>query len=303
MLSYFWASGRLHLVHVPSAAPPRLHQVPGGIDIPELAARAAADAAVLAHAPHGPLAAAVQSSLLDTLAQLDDAILPGELEDLPVVIVPSGKLARLPWGMLPRLRHRSLTLSRSVASWRGNATRKSGTVAVGVATGPDLFLAENEAQRVAACWPGAIRVPGSPAEVRSALASHDVVHIAAHGEHRADNPLFSSVRLQGGSLFAHELEGLDVKASLVVLSACGSGRSRLRPGDEALGLTSSLLALGVRAVVAPLTDVPDDVACETMAGLHAGLAAGHDGPEALAKASPSLLARSFSWFGSPWSRD
>src|SRR5699024_8464843 len=137
--------------------------------------------------------------------------------------------------------------------------------------------------------------------VREALRHHDVVRVAAHGRHRADNPLFSSIRLHGGSLFAHELEGLDVRSSLVVLSACGVGRARLRPGDEALGLTSSLLALGVRAVVAPLTDVPDALACETMAALHHGLARGMPGPEALAAAAGGdPLARSFTWFGSDW---
>lgn len=35
-----------------------------------------------------------------------------------------------------------------------------------------------------------------------ALTTNDVVHIAAHGTHNQDNPLFSSIRLACGPLFA-----------------------------------------------------------------------------------------------------
>ncbi|GAB3817723.1 CHAT domain-containing protein [Tessaracoccus terricola] len=301
LLTYFWASEELHLLHVPPGEGPSLLRLGGRAELTELVARAVADAAALAHAPQGPLGAAVRSSLEEELAELDSVLLPPELGDGPVVVVPSGRLARLPWGMLPRLRDRGLTLARSAALWRSGATALAEVPRVAVASGPELALAEQETSRVVGSWSGATRVPGEPASVRAALREHDVVHVAAHGRHRADNPLFSSLWLHGGSLFAHELEGMDVRSSLVVLSACGVGRARLRSGDEALGLTSSLLALGVRAVVAPLTDVPDSLACETMAALHRGLAGGMSGPEALAEASGGdLLARSFTWFGSDW---
>lgn len=301
LLSYFWADGGAHLVHVPPGEPARLARVGPADELSELVTRAVSDAAALSHAPPGPLGAAVRSSLEEELAELDRMLLPPELGPGPVVVVPSGRLARLPWGMLPRLRQRGLTLARSAALWRDGATAVTGGPRVAVASGPEVALAQQEIGRVAANWELAELVPGEPGAVREALRHHDVVHVAAHGRHRADNPLFSSIRLHGGSLFAHELEGLDVRSSLVVLSACGVGRARLRPGDEALGLTSSLLALGVRAVVAPLTDVPDALACETMAALHHGLARGMPGPEALAAAAGGdPLARSFAWFGSDW---
>lgn len=302
LLSYFWAGGDLYVVHLRNGGQERLLRLGAQDEVTELVARAVSDAAALAHAPHGPLGAVIRSSLEQELTALDAVLLPDDLEPGAVVVVPSGRLARLPWGMLPRLRRRSLTLARSAALWNGGATVAEGNPSVAVASGPELALARDEVERVAAGWPRAVQVPGEPAAVRDALVHHDVVHVAAHGRHRSDNPLFSSLLLHGGSLFAHELEGLDVRASLVVLSACGVGRSLLRPGDEALGLTSSLLALGVRAVVAPLTDVPDELAARTMSGLHQRLAAGMSGPEALAAAADTdLLARSFTWFGSPWS--
>ncbi|SDL36667.1 CHAT domain-containing protein [Tessaracoccus oleiagri] len=300
LLSYFWLDDRLHLVSAPPGRPTRLHRLGGRSDLVELVQLVSTAASALAGARRAPLAAGIESSLEDALAQLDESLLPKGLGEGPVVIVPSGALARLPWGMLPRLRSRAVALSPSLGQWAAGATAVHGTPAVAVASGPDLPLGRDEADVVRGSWDGAAALEGRPEAVKEALTRYEVVHIAAHGQHRADNPLFSSIRLHGGDLFAHELEHLPTRSSLVVLSACGVGRARVRPGDEALGLTSSLLALGVRAVVAPLTDVPDELARDTMAALHRRLAEGLPGPEALRGATTDLLARSFTWFGSPW---
>ena len=300
VLSYLWADDALWVVTVPPKKAAQLVRLGHREETEALVAMATADANAAAHAPRGPLAAGILSSLTACLERLDEQLIPADLMDGPVVIVPGGALAHLPWGMLPRLRDRSVTLSRSVTAWHDGATALPTAPRVAVAVGPGLQMAQHEADSVRTSWQGVRQVPGEPAAVADALAHSDIVHVAAHGVHRADNPLFSSLRLHGGSLFAHELEGIALSSSLVVLSACSAGRARLRPGDEALGLTSSLLAMGVRAVVAPLTDVPDAVACETMAELHVRLAAGQDGPAALAAASRSPLARSFTWFGSNW---
>ncbi|RMB59617.1 CHAT domain-containing protein [Tessaracoccus antarcticus] len=299
VLSYAVVAGSVWVVVVSTSVRAQLLRVGDRDHTMDLVARTTADAHAAAHAPHGPLAAGIRSSLDAGLRQLDRALLP-DLPDGPVVIVPGGALVHLPWGMLPRLRHRSVTLSRSVTAWRDGLTLLGATPAVAVAVGPGLGLGQREGDGVLSSWVNARQVDGEPAAVAAALVGNDVVHVAAHGVHRSDNPLFSSLHLHGGSLFAHELEGLPLGASLVVLSACSAGRARLRPGDEALGLTSSLLAMGVRSVVAPLTDVPDEVACDTMAEFHVRLAAGEEGPAALAAASQSLLARSFTWFGSSW---
>lgn len=300
VLSYFWAADTAYMVRLLPGEKAELVSLGSRRELTELVARVTADAHAATRVPPGPLAAAVRGSLMDSLARLDPVLLPGHLGEGPVVIVPGGSLVHLPWGMLPRLRHRSITVSRSVTAWHVGNTHVTTAPSIAVAAGPGLGLGKHEADAVRASWPWAHEVHGGPDAVAAALTGHDVVHVAAHGEHRADNPLFSSLRLHGGSLFAHELEGITLASSLVVLSACSAGRANLRPGDEALGLTSSLLAMGVKAVVAPLTDVPDDVACETMAEMHRRLAAGEDGPSALAAASDSLLARSFTWFGSNW---
>ncbi|GAA5228262.1 CHAT domain-containing protein [Paeniglutamicibacter antarcticus] len=300
VLSYFWSKDTLHLVHVEPGSPARLLRLGKRAEISLAVEQTIADASAAGHAPPGALVAAVLSSLHASLESLDGLLLPRELGAGALVIVPSGELARLPWGMLPRLQERAVTLSRSVGTFTTGAVRLAGAPRVAVVAGPGLAQAAAECAAVAGSWVDAHTIEAEPVAVKAALASCDVVHIAAHGQHREDSPLFSSLWLHGGKLFAHELEHVGIRASLVVLSACGAGRGRLRPGDEALGLTSSLLAMGVRAVVAPLTDVPDALAARTMGRLHSRLAEGQDGAEALAAASDGLLERSFAWFGSSW---
>jgi CHAT domain-containing protein len=74
--------------------------------------------------------------------------------------------------------------------------------------------------------------------------------VAAHGVHQPENPLFSSIRMVDGPVFAHELEQAARAPEHVVLSACEVGLATIRPGDEPLGLASVLLHLGTRSVVA-----------------------------------------------------
>src|SRR5690349_23823586 len=120
--------------------------------------------------------------------------------------------------------------------------------------------------------------------MREALTRADLVHVAAHGTYRQDNPLFSSVRLADGALYAYELsrsgEGF---AGCVVLSACDAGLATFRPGDESLGLAQVLLQLGAQVVVAAVARVNDEASARLMARLHADLASGQDTATALAR--------------------
>ena len=246
--------------------------------------------------PAHPLAASVAASLaarLDELGRLVAAplaALPGQL-----VVVPTRVLAGVPWLALPPLRGRAVTVAPTASSWATTATVVHRP-RVSVLTGPSLPFAAEEADAISGCWP---LVPaGGLAE---ALATCDLVHVAAHGEHRGDNPQFSSLLLAGGPVFAHELEGLEMTASHVVLSACEVGRATHRPGDQPLGLTSTLLAAGAACVVAPVAPVNDQLAASVMASYHAELCGGTDAATSLARATEGRpSAGAFVCFGAPW---
>jgi CHAT domain-containing protein len=137
--------------------------------------------------------------------------------------------------------------------------------------------------------------------VRDALATADLVHVAGHGLHQQESPLFSSLRLADGPLFAYELDADGRSAPCVVLSACEAGLATVRPGDEGLGLTNVLLHLGSRSVLAGVARVRDDVAARVMERVHVSMAGGTRSATALATA---LAAEDepapFVAFGADW---
>ena len=298
-LSYFWTDSQLWANYIPPDGAVQLHLISGATCAHELANRVITEAAALPRA--GLLTRQLRRSLDGSLEELE-AVLLAPLQDAsgPVVIAPSGRLSLVPWSMMPALRRRPVTLTASLASWLRRRSEFSGTPRVAVAAGPQLAHVATECGAVLEAWKSGTHISADAASVREALASYDVVHIAAHGHHRDDSPLFSSLQLEGGDLFAHELQGGEMRASLVVLSACSVGRTRLAPGDQALGFAAALMAMGVPNVVAPMADVPDEIAWQVMAEFHTNLVAGHPGSEALALASRGTMARSFTWFGSEW---
>ena len=122
-------------------------------------------------------------------------------------------------------------------------------------------------------------------EVTALAAEVDVLHVAAHGRNALDNPMFSGLELTDGTLFGYDIDLIPRLPSTVVLSACEVGRSSVRWGEEALGMTRIWLHAGVRNVIAAPVIVADDDACELLAAMHEGLAAGVAPSEALAAAS------------------
>ena len=124
--------------------------------------------------------------------------------------------------------------------------------------------------------------------VLATLDGADVAHLAAHGSFRADNPLFSSINLADGPLTVYDLESLDEAPALCVLSACDSGLSEVKAGDELMGLTATLLALGSATIVASVVTVPDEAGTQLMTAFHRELAAGVAPAEALVRAQGDL---------------
>jgi CHAT domain-containing protein len=85
-----------------------------------------------------------------------------------------------------------------------------------------------------------------------------------------------------------------------VLSACQSGLSAVRPGDEVMGLVAALLTLGAKSVVASVVPVEDRASEPLMAGLHQLLLAGQPPAVALAGAqsvTPGSVGLSYVCFG------
>ena len=228
--------------------------------------------------------------VLEHAAQrLDDLLLrpmSRDLSDRPIVIVPSSALQSMTWSILPSCHGRAVTVSPSATLWhQAEARAMSGSGALVVA-GPALPGAAQEAAAVAALYPGSTLLMDESAtasRLSASLPGASMLHLAAHGVLRADNPLFSSIRLADGPFTVYELEPLDTPRH-VVLAGCHTGRLHVVGGDEVLGFGAALFGCGTSTLVAPVVPIPDAASVPLMLSYHQELLQGASPAEALARA-------------------
>jgi tetratricopeptide (TPR) repeat protein len=187
-----------------------------------------------------------------------------------VVVVPTGALHQVPWMCLRAARRAGGWTVTPSARWLADHGPADSVQRAAVIAGPGLPHAAAELRAVAACYrhPQVIATEATTASVTAALQQADVAHIAAHGTFRADNPLFSALLFDDGPLTVHDLMSLPSVPQRVVLSACRAARNDVLVGDELLGTSGALLGLGVRTVIAPVLEVPDESAMWVAATLH-----------------------------------
>lgn len=233
--------------------------------------------------------ALMRAEVTDTAGRLD-ALLLGDrtvAREGPV-IVPTGALHGLPWGLLPSLADAAPQVAPSASLWLASVQRERRGQGVFLAGGPELEHAEGEIAAIARRVEGAEVRLGAEATVGAvseALSRCAVAHLACHGRFRADNPLFSSLLLADGSLTVYELERLGACPSLVVLPACDAGSAAVGGGDEVAGIAAALLGMGASAVVAPVLPVPDRETRSLMVAFHAALTRGQGPAAALSAAA------------------
>lgn len=160
---------------------------------------------------------------------------------------------------------------------------------------------------------------------KSESGTHDVLHFATHALVDDRSPMYSHLVLSqqdGGSsgddglLEAREIMNLDLRADLVVLSACETARGRVSAGEGMIGMTWAFFVAGAPATVASLWNVESAGTSQLMIEFHRRLAeSAHGGTsvlkkaEALRKAQLTLLTSEhfdhpfywsgFSLFGDP----
>ena len=231
---------------------------------------------------------------------LQDLLAPLGLEaGRPLVLVGGAGLSGVPWGLLPQVRPAGWCLTESLGAWAANApardrlTRPGPADRVLLVQGPGLPAAAEEVAGLRRLHPAA-EVLGDGAAtgeaVRVRLPGSVLAHLCAHGHVNAENPLLSSIRLDDGPLWGHELAELTDLPAVVVLAACSVGSQRRYDGGALLGLASVLLHGGAGTVVAPTLPVADQVAAQVGVAVHRHLRAGATVPAAVGLALDAVEA-------------
>jgi len=144
-----------------------------------------------------------------------------------------------------------------LANLENRSTLKSGRL-LAVAD-PSIHEASDEVHAIAKLYPGRSKVvaqeAASKADVKAWVSNYDVVHLSVHGKFNSSDPLLSYLQFKeaapdNGRLTAAEMFGLPLqKNTLVVLSACETGRVEATHANEVLGMVRSLLYAGAGRLV------------------------------------------------------
>lgn len=154
-----------------------------------------------------------------------------------------------------------------------------------------------EIAAIAATVKGAVKFSGKRAAYdafMSNAAGREFIHLACHADFRSDDPMYSGLHLADGWVTVRDLVSEKISARLVVLSACETGMSDVRAGDEVVGLTRGFLAAGACGLAVSMWAVNDRSTAELMKYLYAELQRGSTAAASLRQAQIKMIGRGHS---------
>ena len=206
-----------------------------------------------------------------------------------LVIVPHGMLHYLPFQALLSREGRYLIESFTIsylpsatvlkyARVKNRGNRMNLFAAGNPVTGLlPLPAAEEEVREVSTLFEKRLVLIGREAtknSVKGQSPKYDLMHLSTHGEMIESNPLKSNLRFtpsggDDGRLTVNEIFDMEIKANLVVLSACETALAKgeagdFPQGDDLVGLSRAVIHAGTPSVVASLWKVSDDSTVQLM---------------------------------------
>ncbi len=212
-----------------------------------------------------------------------------------IVVVPYGSLHYLPFHLLHNGSayliedHEVVILPAAGLVTRQAPRQVPGALVLTHSWDGRLPQTQAEAQTLERLFGGIVY--NERAARRSVLrtAPAQILHIAAHGQHRLDQPDLSYLQLADGQVYTDDILQYDMSYELVVLSACETGRAKVAAGDELIGLGRGFLYAGAGALITSLWSVADDTTVALMDRLYQSLSSGASKAAALRDAQRGLL--------------
>jgi len=136
--------------------------------------------------------------------------------------------------------------------------------------------ARAEAEALAQLYPQANVYLGQEAttqQLTSANGTPAFLHLSTHAAFRADNYLFSTLKLADGWINVNDIYNLAINPPLVTLSACETGLTRASAGDEIEGLCRGFFATGAKTILMSLWMVDDAATAQLMTHFYQNLQA------------------------------
>ncbi|XP_044165836.1 tetratricopeptide repeat protein 28-like [Acropora millepora] len=257
-----------------------------------------------------------------------DAVI-GPIEDLlgpeddELVIVPDGALCFFPWAtVIESIRIRivpSLQSYQLISSVPEGYHKKRGALLVGNPCSKQLEkpldvlpFAQKEVEMIAGILnkKPLVGKQATKAEVMKRMSSVGLIHIAAHGDAvtgqiaLSPNPGWTKFpKEEDYTLKMSDVQAANLRARLVVLSCCHSGRGRILKGEGVVGIARAFLAAGARSVLVTLWAIDDEATMVFMEHFYQHLKEGKTASAAVHRSMKSLReSEQFSemWYWAPF---
>ncbi|MCB8980587.1 MAG: CHAT domain-containing protein [Ardenticatenaceae bacterium] len=212
-----------------------------------------------------------------------------------VILVPYGILHYLPFNILHNGNryfvetHELVTLPAATLLLRSGPKAAKGALLLGYSDNGRLPHINTEVTLLGQQLETAVCIEEACTKAQLNRPPKQILHIAAHGKHRLDQPDLSFIDLADGKLFIDDLLQQDLGYELVVLSACETGLATVKPGEELIGFGRSVLLAGAGALVASLWQVDDQLTAKQMGLFYQALQRGESKTAALQAAQVQLL--------------
>ncbi len=254
------------------------------------------------------------------LARLFDQLLAPALGDLPdnlarLTIVADGALHAMPFSALRRDQDGEPVGARIRFAYAPSASflvcqrqrgKRAATSGSEVLVLADPVTAEGRLPHTRREARAVRRLFGARAQIELAnraredllgevdLAQFGIIHVATHAVVDRAHPdrsaiLLSAAGADDGRLEPHEILDLDLRGSVVLLTACRSAGGAISSGEGVMSLARAFFQAGATAVVGGLWPLDDAETADLIERLYRGLAQGMTLRDALAQAQRSLI--------------
>jgi CHAT domain-containing protein len=214
-----------------------------------------------------------------------------------LIVVPYGRLHYLPFHLLHDgsqyliENYEVVVLPAAGLATQSGPQRRPGAVVLTHSFEGKLPHTMVEGQMVQRLFGGVLCVEEKADRLALQTQPAQILHIAAHGEHRLDQPDLSYLQLADGQLYADDMLQRDMSYELVTLSACETGRASVAASDELIGLGRGFLYAGAGALLVSLWQVADTSTLHFMERMYGALRAGSSKAAALREAQQCMLER------------
>ena len=117
--------------------------------------------------------------------------------------------------------------------------------------------------------------------LKSNFADHQIVHLATHACLNNEDPMLSQIYFYDGSMTNYDIQNLNSRPELVVLSACNTASGNIQDGEGIIGLSRGFFEAGVKGIQSSLWSIDDLSSSEIVKGMYHYLKKGASKSQAL----------------------